>query len=71
MSKGYVRWWAEEKGHGFIRGEDGKDYFVHYSCLNGEGRKNLERDEEVEFEASETPKGPRAVNVWRGVRVAA
>lgn len=70
MSRGYVRWWSEEKGHGFIRGEDGKDYFVHYSCLNGEGRRNLERDEEVSFEGTETPKGLRAVNVWRG-RVAA
>lgn len=66
MSTGYVRWWSIEKGHGFIRGEDGKDYFVHFSCLNGEGRKNLERDEEVQFEGTETVKGLRAVNVWRG-----
>lgn len=66
MKTGYVRWWSTEKGHGFIRGEDGKDYFVHYTSLNGDGRKNLERDEEVQFEDMETAKGPRAVNVWRG-----
>lgn len=66
MKTGYVRWWSEEKGIGFIRGEDGKDYFVHYSCLSGEGRKNLERDEEVQFEEVMTAKGLRAVDVWRG-----
>jgi len=66
MKTGYVRWWSSDKGHGFIRGEDGKDYFVHFSCVNGEGRKNLERDEEVSFDEAVTPKGPRATNVWRG-----
>lgn len=71
MSKGYVRWWAVEKGHGFIRGEDGRDYFVHYTSINGEGRKNLERDEEVEFDGKDTPRGPRADNVWRGRAVPA
>ena len=63
--KGYVRWWAVEKGLGFIRGEDGKDYFVHYSGIVGEGRKNLDRDEEVSFEESESKKGPRAEKVER------
>lgn len=63
---GTVRWWSEERGHGFIRGQDGRDYFVHYTCLIGDGRRNLERDEEVEFVAAETPKGPRATQVLRG-----
>ena len=63
---GIVRWWNEERGHGFIRGKDGVDYFVHYTGVAGEGRKNLTRDEDVEFDATVTPKGPRAVNVLRG-----
>lgn len=66
MMAGTVRWWNEERGHGFIRGNDGLDYFVHYTCLVGEGRKNLLRDEDVEFEPAETPKGPRATKVLRG-----
>lgn len=63
---GMVRWWSEERGHGFIRGADGVDYFVHYTGVLGEGRRNLARDEDVEFEASSTFKGPRAINVLRG-----
>jgi CspA family cold shock protein len=63
--KGSVRWWNEDKGHGFIRGADSVDYFVHHTGILGEGRKQLARDEEVEFDAIETEKGPRAVMVKR------
>ena len=63
--KGTVRWWNEEKGHGFIRGSDNQDYFVHHTGILGEGRKQLARDEEVVFEGIETGKGPRAVMVKR------
>ena len=31
--KGTVKMFNKEKGYGFIRGEDGKDYFFHYSAL--------------------------------------
>lgn len=33
---GKVTRYFEEKGYGFIRGEDNKTYFVHASKLNGE-----------------------------------
>lgn len=63
---GTVRWWNEERGHGFIRGNDQVDYFVHYTDVVGEGRRNLLRDEDVEFDAGSTFKGPRAQKVKRG-----
>lgn len=64
---GVVRWWADNKGLGFIRGTDGRDYFVHYSAVEGRGRKNLERDEDVEFQPTHTERGPRAMAVRRKV----
>lgn len=33
---GKVTRFFEEKGYGFIRGEDNKTYFIHASKLNGE-----------------------------------
>ena len=38
---------------------------VHYSQINGEGRRRLFEDETVEFENKEGPKGLQAVNVIR------
>ena len=64
--KGVVKWWNEEKGLGFIKGDDGVEYFIHYSGVKGQGKRNLVRDEEVDFEPVETVKGPRAVEVLRG-----
>lgn len=65
MAKGKVKWFNGTKGYGFITLDDGKDVFVHYKSINGEGRKNLAEGEEVEFEVQETPKGPQAINVTK------
>lgn len=61
--KGMVKWWSLDRGHGFILGDDGKEYFVHYSAVKMNGRKNLEWAQDVEFEPLETEKGPRAAEV--------
>ena len=60
---GTVKWFNNQKGYGFITGEDGKDVFVHYSGLNMEGFKTLEEGAKVEFDVTDGQKGPQAVNV--------
>lgn len=63
MAKGTVKWFDEEKGFGFIVGEeDNKDYFIHRSNVNTMNQA-LEQGERVEFEVTEGPKGPMAANV--------
>ncbi len=63
MNKGSVNWFNAEKGYGFITGEDGKDIFVHFSAIVGEGFKTLNEGQEVTFELIEGPKGLQASNV--------
>ncbi|MCI6152690.1 cold-shock protein [Fusobacterium perfoetens] len=63
MLKGKVKWFNKEKGFGFITSEEGKDYFVHFSGILGEGFKNLEENQTVSFEVEEGAKGPIAIKV--------
>jgi len=63
MAVGKVKWFNEAKGYGFLTVEDGKDVFVHYSAISGDGFRTLNEGDEVEFEITEGPKGPQAVNV--------
>ncbi|MBU7012775.1 MAG: cold shock domain-containing protein [Theionarchaea archaeon] len=59
--KGTVQWYSVRKGYGFIRGEDGKDVFVHRTALPM--GVYLNEGDEVEFEVEESDRGPRAANV--------
>lgn len=61
--KGKVKNFNKEKGYGFIKTEDGKDVFFHYSELKMEGFKTVNANQSVEFEVIETEKGQRAVNI--------
>lgn len=64
-SKGRVKWFNDAKGYGFIEQEDGKDVFVHYSSIVGEGYKSLVEGQEVEFDLKAGDKGPQAHNVMK------
>ncbi len=63
MSQGTVKWFNGSKGYGFITGEDGKDYFVHFSAINVDGFKTLDEGQKVTFDVESGPKGPQASNV--------
>lgn len=63
MAKGVVKWFNDQKGYGFITPEEGKDVFVHFSGIKGEGFKSLPEGSQVEFEITQGAKGPQAVNV--------
>ena len=65
MAKGVVKWFSNQKGYGFITPENGKDVFVHFSAIQGDGYKTLNEGESVEFEITNGPKGEQAVNVTR------
>ena len=65
MAKGKVKWFSNQKGYGFITGENGKDVFVHYSAIKGDGYKSLEEGQDVEFEVTQGPKGEKASNVTK------
>jgi CspA family cold shock protein len=65
MARGKVKWFNEQKGFGFLEQEGGGDVFVHYASITGEGFKTLAEGDEVEFDLTQGPKGPKAENVKR------
>jgi len=58
-----VKWFNDAKGYGFIEQEGGRDIFVHYTAIVGEGFKSLAEGQKVEFEIIEGAKGPQATKV--------
>jgi CspA family cold shock protein len=60
---GTVKWFNGDKGYGFLAREGGPDVFVHFSAIQGDGFRNLQEGQKVEFAVEKGPKGPQAVNV--------
>jgi CspA family cold shock protein len=58
-----VKWFSNEKGYGFIARSDGEDVFVHFSAITGDGYKSLTEGQSVEFDVTDSAKGPQASNV--------
>lgn len=61
--QGTVKWFNGEKGFGFIERESGKDVFVHFSAITGDGYKSLNEGQRVEFVVVQGDKGPQAQDV--------
>ena len=59
--EGIVKWFNARKGYGFIKGDDGTEYFVHYSGLDG--GKFVRENDKVSFEPADTDKGKQAQKV--------
>ena len=54
----------KDKGFGFIRTSEGRDYFFHMSAVQNIEFMELELGQEVEFEPNEGQKGLRAEQVF-------
>jgi cold shock protein len=65
MASGKVKWFDNKKGFGFIAQDQGKDVFVHHTCIAGSGFKTLNEGDAVNFELVDSDKGPKALNVQR------
>ncbi len=62
MAKGTVKFFNTEKGFGFIKGDDGRDFFIHISNI-AEEWTILNEGDLVEFVEAESDKGIHAENV--------
>jgi CspA family cold shock protein len=65
MPTGNVKWFNSKKGFGFILSPEGKDVFVHFSSIEGDGFRSLKDGEKVEYEQLEGEKGLHAQKVRR------
>ncbi|MCK9537143.1 MAG: cold-shock protein [Bacilli bacterium] len=63
MYKGTVKWFNAAKGFGFIKADDGKDVFVHYTAIKSDGYKTLVEGQSVAFDITTGDRGPQAINV--------
>ena len=60
MAQGTVKWFNPDKGYGFIAVDGGKDVFVHFSAIQADGYRSLEEGQRVEFEITQSDRGPQA-----------
>jgi CspA family cold shock protein len=66
VGTGTVKWFSDDKGFGFITpDEGGRDLFVHFSGILGDGYRSLSEGAKVTYEEETGDKGPKAVNVQK------
>lgn len=63
MASGTVKFFNSQRGFGFIKQEKGPDVFAHFSGIVGDGYRNLNENDRVEFDITQGKKGPQAVNI--------
>ena len=59
--KGTVKWFNTEKGFGFVKDEEGNEYFTHHSAV-AQGTV-LKENDKVSFEPAENERGKQAKSV--------
>ena len=63
---GVVKWFDNERGYGFISGNDGSDVYVHHLQVKEKTNdKDLHEGEQVTFDMIKKEKGPMAINVQK------
>ena len=66
VGTGTVKWFSDEKGFGFITPDGGgRDLFVHFSGITGDGYRSLSEGAKVSFEEENGDTGPKAINVQK------
>lgn len=60
---GYVKWFNDRKGFGFLILDNGIELFVHYSGIVSDGYRSLKQGQRVSLIVEDTGKGPQASNV--------
>lgn len=63
MARGTVKWFSSQKGHGYIKQDDGPDVFVYHTGIISLGFKHLNQGDRVVFDIEQGRGGPTAVNV--------
>jgi cold shock protein len=64
VGTGTVKWFSDDKGFGFITpDEGGRDLFVHFTGITGDGYRSLAEGAKVAYEEEAGDKGPKAINV--------
>ena len=63
MLTGTIKKWDQNKGWGFIEGDDGEDYFVN--IINVRRGQHMSLGIRVKFDYAQTQRGVEAENVTR------
>lgn len=61
--RGNIKRLVKDRGFGFIKTSDGREFFFHTSGVRGSGFDRLTEGQAVTFEVEASNKGPRAAAV--------